>query len=182
MSGWAQQRLRLLSEVIARIEAHFAAAMVFAILVILLANVVSRAFGKPLIWTDELAVYLMVMGAFSGASVGLAHRQHITVTLLSDMVSLQTRRWLSRAVDIVLLAIFLVFGWTLWAWFDPLGVLAAENMKEYGRSSFNFLYDAPTTTLGIRKVWFWLIMPCFCITGVIHILSRFGDMPKENTP
>ncbi|WP_211299356.1 TRAP transporter small permease [Pukyongiella litopenaei] len=149
--------------------------MIFAVLALLLANVVSRAFGRPLIWTDELAVYLMVVGAFSGASLGIAKRHHLAVTLLADRLGPAARTNLLRVVDAVLLAILLVFGMTLWNWFDPPGVMAAENMSDYARESFNFLYQEPTTTLGIRKLWFWLIMPLFCVAGLIHVLARFGQ-------
>ncbi|MWD27112.1 TRAP transporter small permease subunit [Aquicoccus sp. SCR17] len=166
--------LRKLSDGIARIEAQAAGVLIFAVLVLLLANVVSRGFGQPLIWTDELAIYLMVMAAFAGASQGLARRQHIAVTLLPDMLGPGPRRVLDGIVDVVLLAILLVFAWTLWRWFDPLGVLAAEDLRSYARDSFNFLYQEPTTTLGVRKIWFWLIMPLFCIASVIHVLARFG--------
>lgn len=171
--------LRRLSAAIAWAEARFAGAIIALILALLLANVVSRAAGRPLIWTDELAVYLMAVGAFAGASLGVARSQHISVSLLGDMLDARARRLLAMAVDTVLLLLFACFAWMLWTWFDPLGVLAADSLKAYSRASFNFLYQEPTTTLGVRKVWFWLILPVFCLTGFIHVLARFGTLPEK---
>jgi TRAP-type C4-dicarboxylate transport system permease small subunit len=177
-SNGLRGRLMRASDAIAWVEARFAGAIVAAILALLLANVVSRGFGRPLIWTDELAVYLMVLGAFAGASLGIANRQHIAVTLVSDSLGPRLRAGLARVVDTLLLVLFAFFAWMLWNWFDPLGVLAAESLQAYSRASFNFLYQEPTTTLGLRKVWFWLILPVFCVTGLVHVLARFGAVAE----
>ena len=173
--------LQWLSAAFAWAEARLTGLMILAVLALLLANVVSRAFGRPLIWTDELAVYLMVVGAFAGASLGIAKRQHLAVTLLADRLGPAAQKNLLRVVDTVLLVILLIFGWTLWNWFDLPGVIAAESMSDYARDSFNFMYQEPTTTLGIRKLWFWLIMPLFCVASLIHVLARFGQPAPEQT-
>lgn len=178
-SNGLRGRLMRASNAVAWVEARFAGAIVVAILALLLANVVSRAFGRPLIWTDELAVYLMVLGAFAGASLGIANRQHIAVTLVSDSLGPRLRARLARAVDTLLLALFALFAWMLWNWFDPVGVLSADSLQAYSRASFNFLYQEPTTTLGMRKVWFWLILPIFCLTGFVHVLARFGMVSEH---
>ena len=169
-----RRALERASDALAWFEARLAGALLAAILCLLLANVVSRALGAPLIWTDELAVYLLAMGAFAGASLGVRNRRHIAVTLLADALGARARRWMARAVDTVLLAIFLCLGIMLWNWFDPLGVLAAEDMRSYARSTFNFMHQEPTTTLGLRKVWFWLALPLFCVSGAVHVLAGFG--------
>lgn len=171
----ARRAVRRLSAGIAWFEARFAGAVVLVILGLLLANVISRAFGVPLIWTDELAIYLLAVGAFAGASLGIHNRHHIAVTLVSDMLPESQRRGLALAVDVTLLAIFLCLGWMLWLWFDPVGVLSAESLKAYARESFNFIYQEPTTTLGVRKIWFWLALPMFCIAGTVHVLASFGE-------
>lgn len=172
--------MRQFSKAIAAVEARFAGGMIVAIFGLLLANVVSRGLGNPLIWTDELAVYLMVVGAFAGASLGISERHHIAVTLLADAVSQKTRRVLAVVVDTILLLLMLLFAWMLWNWFDPVNVLAAESLKAYSLESFNFIYQEPTTTLGVRKIWFWLILPIFCLTATVHILARFGSIDEKN--
>ncbi|WP_233270482.1 TRAP transporter small permease [Chachezhania sediminis] len=167
--------LKRLSAAIAWAEARFAGLVILVILCLLLTNVVSRAMGVPLIWTDELAIYLIAVAAFAGASLGLRNRQHIAVTLLQDALPDTQRYRMTVAVDVVLLAIFGFLAWMLWTWFDPVNAFTADSLKAYSRASFNFIYQEPTTTLGIRKVWFWLILPVFCITGLIHVLSTFAE-------
>ncbi|WP_116087390.1 TRAP transporter small permease [Tropicimonas sp. IMCC34011] len=176
--GRAPGILARISAAVARLEAWMAAAAILGVFCLLLCNVISRALGAPLIWTDELAVYLMIVGAFLGASVGIEKRQHISVTLMVDTLSERTRRLYTLVVDLLLLGFFVVLGLMLWRWFDPLGLMRAESIQAFSLETFNFLYQEPTTTLGIRKVWFWLILPVFCITGALHVLARFGR-PEE---
>ena len=40
-------------------------------------------------------------------------------------------------------------------------------------------------TLGVRKIWFWLILPIFCVTGAIHVAAAaLGHLAtlKEGRP
>jgi TRAP-type C4-dicarboxylate transport system permease small subunit len=163
-----------LSRTVARFEARAAGLIVLAIFIILMGNVVSRTLAKPLIWTDELAVNLMAWAAFIGASLGLANRQHIAVSLLPDMLSLQGRMMMAVAVDAALLLFFAVFAILLWQWFDPLTLWRAGSLQAFSAQSFNFIYEEPTVTLGIRKLWFWLILPVFCLTGGLHVLGSMA--------
>lgn len=162
------------SRTVARFEAWAAGLIVLAIFIILMGNVVSRALARPLIWSDELAVNLMAWAAFVGASLGLANRQHIAVTLLPDMLSPPGRRMMAVAVDAALLLFFAVFAVLLWQWFDPLTLWRAGSLQAFSSESFNFIYEEPTVTLGIRKLWFWLILPVFCLTGGLHVLGSMA--------
>lgn len=132
---------------------------------------VSCTGGVPLIWVDELAVLLMAWIAFIGASVGLAYRQHIAVTLLPDALTATARKRLAILVDLLLLVFFAVLSVQLWSWFDPVGLWRADSIETYSMTSFNFIYQEPTVTLGMAKFWFWLVLPLFCVTSVIHILA-----------
>lgn len=168
-------RLRSISRNLAAVEAWVAGLLIAAIFGLLMGNVISRAIGRPLIWSDELAIYLMACAAFVGASVGLAHRQHIAVTLLPDMLSAQNARLLAIVVDMTLLVFFVVFAVLLWRWFDPVGVLMAESLEAYSMQTFNFMWQEPTVTLGVRKVWFWMVLPVFCLTGGLHVAASLVE-------
>lgn len=176
-------RLRAISRRIAAVEALVAGLLILAIFCLLMGNVVSRAIARPLIWSDELAIYLMACAAFVGASVGLAHRQHIAVTLLPDLLSLRNAHRLAIVVDVILLAFFVVLAVLLWRWFDPVGVLRAESLEAYSMQTFNFMWQEPTVTLGMRKVWFWMVLPVFCLTGGLHVagslVERLSGQPGE---
>ena len=62
----------------------------------------------------------------------------------------------------------------IWRWFDPVGVLQAASIEDFTASTFNFIYQEPTVTLGMHKVWFWLVMPVFCVTATIHVLASLA--------
>lgn len=164
-------RLTNASRKIAAVEARIAGGLVFLIFVLLLANVVSRTGGVPLIWVDELAVLLMGWIAFIGASMGLAYRQHIAVTLLPDALTATARKRLAILVDLLLLVFFAVLIVQLWNWFDPVGLWRAGSITAFSTTTFNFIYQEPTVTLGVSKFWFWLVLPLFCLTSIIHILA-----------
>jgi TRAP-type C4-dicarboxylate transport system permease small subunit len=139
-----------------------------------MANVISRAFSQPLVWTDELAIYFMAAAAFVGASVGLAHNQHIAITLITGFLSDRRAILLAIVVKLILIAFFVAFAAMLWRWFDPIGVLAAESLDEFSATTFNFVYQEPTVTLGMSKIWFWLVLPFFCLTGLTHLTASIS--------
>lgn len=164
--------LARLSAALARAEIFLAAVLTFIFFALLLANVAGRFFGAPLIWVDELAVNLMVIAAFLAAAAAIDARQHIAVTLLPDMVSPRSAAILRLLADLMLLVFLLLLGWMVWAWFDPLTASAAESLDAFSAQTFNFIYQEPTVTLGVRKVWFWLVMPVFAVTATLHCLAQ----------
>lgn len=160
------------SAVLARGETLAIGALMLSIFGLLMLNVVSRAMGKPVIWVDEAAVYLMIWVALVGASLALAKREHLVVTLVPDLLAASRKRTLAFAVDLLLFVFFLIFAGILWRWFDPLTVWRAGSVTAFSRETFNFLYQEPTVTLGVPKIWFWLILPIFCLTGLIHTAAH----------
>lgn len=154
-----------------RAEAALGGILVGAILLLLLANVISRGAGRPLIWTDELAVHLMVVLAFVGASLGIAVRGHMVIGLLPDRLGPRGRAGLALLADLSVLVFLLVLAAILWRWFDLPGLLRAGSGVALAQESFNFVYTDPTNTLGLRKVWFWLALPVTCATALIHCLA-----------
>lgn len=159
------------SRAVAKAEAVVAGILAAAMLGVVLLNLALRVLGRPLIWGDELAVNLMIWAALIGASLGLANRQHIAVSLVPDMVGPHARRMLAIAVDLVLVAFFAVLAVILWQWFDLPGLIAAGSAEAHGMATFNFIWSEPTVTLGVRRVWLWLILPIFCLTGLLHSLA-----------
>ncbi|MFC3628000.1 TRAP transporter small permease [Paracoccus angustae] len=163
--------LQRLSRAVMRAEAALGGVLVGAILMLLLANVVSRTAGRPLIWTDELAVHLMVVLAFVGASLGIALRGHMAIGLLPDRLGPRGRAALALLADLSVLVFLLALALILWRWFDLPGLLRAGSGAALAEQSFNFVYTDPTNTLGLRKVWFWLALPLTCATALVHCLA-----------
>lgn len=167
------------SNALARCEAVIAGLLASVTFALLLLNVVTRAAGSPLIWVDELAIYAMIWMAFMGTSLAIRHRGHIAVTLLSDGLRPDGRRLAVAIVDALLLSLMAVFVVLVWNWFDPVGLLEAGDLATFGRTTFNFIYQEPTTTLGLRKVWFWLIMPVFALCGTLHAAANLADSVRS---
>ncbi|MDO5622752.1 MAG: TRAP transporter small permease subunit [Paracoccus sp. (in: a-proteobacteria)] len=160
-----------LDRLVARIEAGLGALLVAAILVLLLANVVSRGIGRPLIWTDELAVHLMAWLAFLGASLGIAGRNHMAIGILPDRLDPRARATLRVVVTLLVVAFLAVMLMLCWLWLDPAGLIRAGSGAALAAETFNFVYTDPTQTLGIRKIWFWLIVPTSMTAAMLHALT-----------
>lgn len=163
-----------ISRRVAQAEMALGGALVAAICLSLLAGSVSRTLGQPLIWTDELAVHLMVWLAFLGASLGIATRSHMAVALLPERLSSRGRAWLLLLSDLLVMVFLVVMGWLVWRWFDLPGLLRAGSGAALASDTFNFIYTDPTLTLGVPKFWFWLIVPMTCMTGAIHALAALS--------
>lgn len=163
------------SNAVARGEAVLAGLLAAITFALLLLNVVTRAAGSPLIWVDELAIYAMIWMAFMGTSLAIRHRGHIAVTLLSDGLRPRGRLVAVAIIDALLLAFMAVFVVLVWNWFDPVALLLAGDVPTFSRATFNFIYQEPTTTLGLRKIWFWLIMPIFAVCGTLHAAANLVD-------
>ncbi|MDH2328425.1 TRAP transporter small permease subunit [Cereibacter sp. SYSU M97828] len=157
------------------IETALAAVLVAAIFAALLANVVSRGLGHPLVWTDELAVHLMVWIAFLGASLGIASRNHMAIGILPERLSDHARGRLVVLIDALVLGFTAMMAVLVWNWLDLPGLIAAGSGAALAERSFNFVYLDPTLTLGIRKIWFWLILPITCVTGMIHAAATLAQ-------
>ena len=161
--------LERLSPAVMWVEAWLGAGLVLVIFLLLLANAVSRGIGKPLIWTDELAVHLMVWLAFLGASLCIAARNHMAVGLLAERLGPTRRLRLAVLVDLLVLAFLLVMIWVIWRWLDLPGLMRAGwSGQALAAETFNFIYTDPTLTLGVRKIWFWMIIPLTALTSLLH--------------
>lgn len=155
----------------ARVELALAAALAVAVTLMILANVVTRAAGQAIYWTDEAAIYAMIWMTFLAASASIHDRSAVAVTLVPDMLGAGGRRLFRVAVDVIVLAFALFMAWFCWRWFRPDVLIATGfDTQAFQQETFNFIYAEPTTTLGIPKVWVWLVMPLFTLGLILHAL------------
>ena len=172
------------SDWIARIEAALLKVLVAAVLMLMVLNVVSRAVNWSLYWADELAINLMVVFAFVGSSLMFAQRRNFAVTLLSDAVSEAARRRMSIAVQCINLGFAWFLAYACWVWFDPATLAQSGfDLKLFFESTFNSVYQEVTNTIGVRRLWFFLVMPLFAFTLIIHsaacLLRDVCDIPAS---
>lgn len=171
-SGFDMPSVKMISDRIVRLEQECAGGLIAIVFALLIANVLTRLFKLPIYWIDELAIFVMIWAAFVGTSISIYHREHIAVTLLFDGLSERNRNILRIFVDVLLLTFLLIFAGLLWRWFDPILLLKSQSLEAFSQVDFNFIYQEPTTTIGVKKIWFWMIMPIFCITSLIHAASN----------
>ncbi|MCR9139738.1 MAG: TRAP transporter small permease subunit [Alphaproteobacteria bacterium] len=175
------------SDGIARIEAALLKILVAAVLMLLILNVATRAINASLYWVDELAINLMVVFAFVGSSLMFAQRRNFAVTLLTDAVSETSRRWMAVAVQCVNLGFALFLTYACWVWFDP-ATLARNgfDLELFFENTFNSVYQEVTNTIGVRRLWFFLVMPWFAFTLTIHsaacLLQALVDPAATGAP
>ena len=162
-----------LSDRIAQAERSVLRLIALALPLMVLANVAGRAMRNPIYWMDELSILLMVWLAMIGMSLTLKTRDAVAVTMLVDAVP----PLLAKAMKILIDLLVLLFGITLlvlcYRWFDPVTLMRLGfDTREFSGETFNFMYQDTTNTLGMKKFWFWLIVPVAAMTTFVHALSN----------
>lgn len=172
--------LKRLSAGVAWVELWLAALLAVCVTGLILLNIVTRYFGAALFWVDELAIYAMIWMTFLGASAALHHRDSVSITLVTEAVSPALKRGLLKAVDVVVFAFAILMLWFCWRWFLPLDIARAGFDKmAFQSSTFNFIYAEPTTTLGVPKFLFWLVMCVFSLGATLHSLMHLLSWEQE---
>lgn len=166
--------LARLSRMVLRLEKGIGALLVALIFLAMVAGAASGWLRRPLAWTDEFAVHLMVCLAFLGASMAIALGQHMTVGLLPEALSPKNRARLALVNDLALLVFLIVMAVIIWRWLDLPGLIRAGSGAALAQETFSFIYTDPTQTLGVRKIWFWLVMPVTTLTSILHILAQIA--------
>lgn len=162
-----------LSRAIARLELVLAGGLAMAVAGLILLNIATRTAGAALFWVDELAIYAMVWMAFLGASLTIARRSSVAVTILTDALPLAVRRIILRTIDGVVLTFALFLLWLCWRWYDlPTLVTLGFNLDAFTGETFNFIYREPTQTIGVDKFWVWLIVPLAAAAMSVHALAN----------
>lgn len=161
--------LQRLSTGLARVEEITAAVLAAVVTCLILTNIAFRALGSPLYWISELSIYAMIWMTFLIASAVLKRRQGIAVTLLPEALPQTGRKLVSLFVDCVVLVFALLMVWLCWQWYQPLMLAQLSfDTQVFQGETFNFIYAETTSTLGVKKFWFWLIVPWFALSLTLH--------------
>lgn len=168
-----------LSAMWARIELGCAAFLAVCVTLLILLNVVTRTAGNALFWVDELAIYAMVWMTFLGASAALHHRNAVAITLLSDAAPAKVRHLITKFVDLIVFVFALAMLWFCWRWFLPLDLARSGfDPAVFQGNTFNFIYAEPTSTLGLPKYLFWLVMWLFALGATLHSATHLFTGPQ----
>lgn len=169
----------LVSARLARVEMMLAVILAVSITGLILLNVVTRSIGAALFWVDELAIYAMAWMTFLSASAALHYGHTVAVTILTDMLPPMMRHIAAKAVDLIVFAFAIAMLCFCWRWFSPIQLMAhGFDFDAFQAATFNFVYSEPTTTLGIRKYWVWMVMWAFSIGATLHSFTNLiGQNP-----
>ncbi len=136
--------------------------LIVAFSVLLIVNVVARyAFSSPIFFAEELAVYILVWMAFLAMSVAVHYDQHVRLTMLIGLLPTRWQRFSYRLTELICLAVLATLLWYSVGWIRSPSVT----------------YDI-ALTLDWPKWHFYLIVPIFCVTGILHILARLPDRSR----
>lgn len=86
--------------------------LIFVGIAINFANVLMRyAFGRPLIWAEEVLVYMMIWCVFIGAILVTWEGRHIKMDLLSMKISAPWKYWVNGLMSLGFLLVCLFVMW-----------------------------------------------------------------------
>lgn len=137
-----------------RATAIVACALVVALLVCVSLGVVTREAGSPLIWTDELARFLMVWLAVFGWVLATRKRQHVRIRYFQDLLPERAH----RAAEIVIQLALALFG-ALVA-FHGVGLVVKN-------------HDLEATTLPISMSWMYAPL---VLAGIVTALQGMAEL------
>jgi TRAP-type C4-dicarboxylate transport system permease small subunit len=149
-----------------RAAAFITCALVVALLVCVSLGVITRTFGAPLIWTDELSRFLMVWLAVFGGIVASRKRLHVRIRFFQDLLPARAH----RAVELAIQVAVTLFGAMICAF--SVG-LVNKNL------------DLEATSLPLSMSWMYVPMVLaglvFAVQGareVVEVLRR----PRSPAP
>jgi TRAP-type C4-dicarboxylate transport system permease small subunit len=100
--------------VLDRVLERFVVLLVMLLAVVVIAGVLFRKFGAPLVWYDEVASIMLAWLTYYGACLAALRRAHLGFPLLVDAASPQVRRVMIIVREAVVVAFFGVAAWTGW--------------------------------------------------------------------
>ncbi len=104
--------IRRILNLVGRIELATAVTILGGIVVIILSQVFSRyVLGKPLIWAEELATYLLIWLGFVAASAAYKLRRHIAIQTFQSLLPETALRVSGALIHLLILVILTIVIW-----------------------------------------------------------------------
>lgn len=117
LARWRRRYERLLEWIVIVLMAVLAAEVTL--------GVAFRTFGAALVWYDEIASILLAWLTFYGSALASAKRAHIGCPEVIAMLPASARLAARAFADVLVVAFFLLVGWT---GYSILDVLATDNL------------------------------------------------------
>lgn len=152
------------SERLVPIERAVSRVMVIGFVALIAVNVAMRYLaGRPIAFAEELAAILLVWLAFVSISISIHDRTQIGVTLLVDRLPPRARVLVAQAVSALVAFMLAVLLWKSVAW------VVSPNVG----------FEQVITT-GWAKWPFFLVVPVWAATSLIHVLAQIAVPSAEH--
>lgn len=154
--------------VIDRAVEAVAVVVMLLLLATIVAGVVTRMLGRPLVWTDELAQYLLVWLGFLGWIIGTRRQSHIRIVTLIDRMPRALRIAFEIAAQLGIVTLAAIMIWNA-------GPLIRRNI------------DVEAVTLPFPTAMLYVLLP---VAGVIlaaqavfeiYLALTRGDRPEDTS-
>jgi TRAP-type C4-dicarboxylate transport system permease small subunit len=119
-------------------------------------GILYRTFGTSLVWYDEVAAILLAWLTFFGSALAAAKRAHIGCPEVVAMLPAAARVALRVLAEAIVIAFFLLVGWT---GYEVLGVLATD-----------YLISLPE----IPVAWVQAVVP---VSAVLIVVAELFSLP-----
>ena len=157
--------LETLSE---RLLRYAAVALVLGLLGAVVTGVVSRQLNRPVIWSEELAQYLLVWTGFLGLMIAARRRSHIRINVFIDRLPGPLR-----------------LGWEVFIQLAVIGFALA--MLRYGFALIGRNWDVDWVTLPLSAGLLYVPIPFVAATLIVQALIEIrlafrGQIAHEPPP
>jgi len=158
---------RLVAGAFDRTSAFVCCALVVALLTVVSLGALTRSFGEPLIWTDELSRFLMVWLAVFGWVVASRKRIHVRIRFFQDRLPARAL----QATELVIQFAMTLFGL----------LVAVYSVGLVGKN-----HDLDATSLPISMAWMYAPMvlggAITALQGAVDLIQTLRRPPRSLPP
>lgn len=130
-----------------------AVVVALAMLTVVVLGVAFRAAGNPLVWSDELAQYLLVWLGMLGWMLASRRRNHIRITVLLDRMPDLVRRAAEVVVQLAIMVFAAILMWQARA-------LIARNI------------DIEAVTLPFPSALLYVLLPALALVLIVQAVAE----------
>ena len=135
-----------------------ALALLFEVIVILI-DVVGRAFGRPLFGSLDLVTMAMVVLVFGAMALCDRRGGHVAVDLLQSFFPERLNRYIDALSALLGAIIFVTLAWAV-----------------YASSKISLMLNLSTNLLELPKAWFQYALICFAMAAALSMVLRSVEL------
>ena len=144
------------------IEKMASRVMIMGFVSLIIVNVMSRyLWGQPIAFAEELAAILLVWLAFVAISISIAERTQVSVNILVEKLPDIIQKTVLTCVSLTCLVMLSILLWASITWLQS----PAMDFEQ-------------VISLGWSKLPFFIIIPVFCSTSLIHLICALLSPTK----